>query len=306
MTRIVDLTVAIATRQRPVALRCCLEAVLAGSVLPAEILVVDQSEDDATAGVATRQLTPAGVELRYLRQTSRGLSHSRNAAFRDAARAVIAVTDDDCIPDVQWLEVLARELRPDAAIDAVGGRVLPLGPEVQGMHAVSSRTSEVRRDFFGKTVPWEVGTGANFCVRRDWLTRIGGYDVRLGAGSPGHAGEDMDVIHRLLNAGARIRYEPGAVVYHERQPSSRRARSRYDYGYGLGACCGLWIRERVPFAVRILGSWIAMRMRLFLRPGGAQGHSTRREELQVLRGTAAGLGYGLRVGGSRQLGPGDG
>jgi GT2 family glycosyltransferase len=216
---------------------------------------------------------------------------------------VIAVTDDDCVPDARWVEVLARELGSDPTLDAVSGRVLPWGPETEGLHAVSSRTSVVGRDHAGKTVPWEIGTGANFCVRCEWLARLGGYDVRLGVGSPGRAGEDMDVVYRLLSAGARIRYQPDAVVYHERQPTSRRARSRYAYGHGMGACCGLWMRERDPFAAWILGRWIAMRLRRLLRSlAGRDGHPSR-EELDVLRGTAVGLGYGLRVGGSRERGP---
>lgn len=299
MTSVADLTVAIATRERPAALLRCLDAILAGSVLPAEVLVVDQSVGNATADAVRHRAASAPVPVRHVRQPAQGLSRSRNAAFREAAHELIAVTDDDCVPDERWVEVLTREPRGEAPADAVTGRVLPLGPEVEGLFAVSSRTSDVRRDYVGPTVPWEVGTGGNFCVRRGWLARVGGYDVRLGAGSPGRAGEDMDVLHRLLDAGARIRYEPEAIVYHERQPAVQRAWSRFGYGHGIGACCGLWLRDRDAFALRVLGRWLVMRVARLTRSARARHGRLASEELDVLRGTFAGLGYGLRVGGSR-------
>ncbi|HWN44813.1 MAG TPA: glycosyltransferase family 2 protein, partial [Thermoanaerobaculia bacterium] len=148
----------------------------------------------------------------------------------------------------------------------------------------------------GRALPWLVGTGGNFAARRDWLLRAGGFDERLGAGSPGGSGEDMDILYRLLKAGARIRYEPQAVVYHERQPRERRLASRSAYGRGIGACCGLWLRGRDLHALAVLGGWLRMR-------GGMAAGAVRRrqwggvrEELLVLGGTARGLVYGLRAG----------
>ena len=182
------------------------------------------------------------------------------------------------------------------APDAVTGRVLPLGPEQPGLYAVSSRTSSSPADFAGLALPWLVGTGGNFAARRDWLLRVGGFDERLGAGSPGGSGEDMDLLYRLLKAGARIRYEPQAVVFHERQPRERRLASRSAYGRGIGACCGLWLRGRDPHALAVLAGWLRM------RGGMAAGAVWRRqwggvrEELLVLGGTARGLFYGLRAG----------
>lgn len=302
MTRVADLTVAIATYERPAALQRCLDALLTGSVLPGEILVVDQGRDDAAAVLVTQRAASSLVAIRHIRQTARGLSRSRNAALAAATHAVVAVTDDDCVPDERWVEVISRELRPGAPADAVSGRVLPLGPEAEGFYAVSSRVSDVRRDYVSRAVPWVVGTGANFAARRDWLTRVGGYDVRLGAGSPGHAGEDMDILYRLLRAGARIRYEPDAVIYHERQPRAQRARSRFGYGHGIGACAALLLRDRDPFAARMLTQWLAMRLARVARSVRTRDAHLAREELDVVRGTAAGLGYGLRVGGSRETG----
>ncbi|MFL6198014.1 MAG: glycosyltransferase family 2 protein [Thermoanaerobaculia bacterium] len=182
------------------------------------------------------------------------------------------------------------------APDAVTGPVLPLGPEAPGLYAVSSRTSASPADFTGRALPWLVGTGGNFAARREWLLRAGGFDERLGAGSPGGAGEDMDLLYRLLRAGARIHYEPRAVVFHERQPRERRLASRSAYGRGIGACCGLWLRERDLHALAVLGGWLRMRGAMAAGAVRRRQWGGVREELLVLGGTARGLVYGLRTG----------
>jgi GT2 family glycosyltransferase len=150
-------------------------------------------------------------------------------------------------------------------------------------------------EFSGKAIPWFVGTGANFAVKREWLARAGSYDERLGAGSPGMAAEDAELFYRLLCAGARIWYEPDAVIYHERQSEAQRLRSRWTYGHGVGAFCGLWFRRQDLYVLRILLHWL-------LSQGRELAHALRhrqwrqlRERSLILRGTMRGLVYGLRV-----------
>ena len=292
------ISVAVATLDRPQGLARCLAALAAGEVLPAEVIVVDQGSGAEGAVAAARA---AGLEVVHLRQERRGLAASRNLGLAAARSPWVAVTDDDCVPGPGWIAALAdqsdRSDRSDPSdLAAVTGRVLPLGPETPGLFAVSSRVSTERADFAGRVPPWRVGTGANFAVKREWIERAGGYDERLGAGSPGGAGEDMDLLWRLLRAGARVRYEPGAVVFHERQSWERRLASRSSYGRGLGACCGLWLRGGDLGALGVLSRWLLMRGGMAGRGLRRDGWPALREELLVLRGTAAGLAYGLRGG----------
>jgi hypothetical protein len=132
-------------------------------------------------------------------------------------------------------------------------------------------------------------------VHRDWWDRIGGFDERLGVGTRGAAGEDLDFLHRLLRAGAVVRYEPRAVVYHERQTKARRRGTRSTYGRGVGACCSAWLRDGDVSGLGILGHWVGMRGRLLA--GAARRREWHRveEELLVLRGTVGGLAYGARL-----------
>lgn len=291
-----DITVAIATRHRPDAVLRCLDALLGGDALPLEIIVVDQSTDDRTeaAMAARRSVDLPSAALRYVRDTARGLSASRNCALRHARARIVAVTDDDCVPAPGWVAAISGAFASSSPA-AVSGPVLPLGPERPGWYAVSSRTQTQRTMYRGRAIPWEVGTGGNFAVDVGWIARVGPYDERLGAGSPGGAGEDIDLLHRLLRAGADILFEPAALVYHERQPQERRRATRLSYGRGIGAACGLWMRQGDRDAIPILWRWFTRRGRKLLGAAVRRNGTVVAEELSVFRGTFAGLWYAARV-----------
>src|SRR5688500_13655432 len=80
-----DLTVAIATIDRPHSLARCVDAILTGTHLPAELVIVDQSLDDRTAAVVATADWDRRVRLRYLRRERRGLAASRNVAIAEAS-----------------------------------------------------------------------------------------------------------------------------------------------------------------------------------------------------------------------------
>lgn len=293
MTRVVPITAAVAAYERPAGLRRCIDAILAGDVVPSEIVVVDQSTGDAVER-ALDGIRVSEVRVEYLRQAKLGLSASRNAAIWVGREAIFAFTDDDCVPTPGWLSVVGRVLQEHEAIAAVAGRVLPLGEERPGTYVVSPRTSTIRADFRGRVIPWNVGTGGNFAIRRAWIERLGGFDSRLGTGSPGQAAEDADLIYRLLLAGGAIRYEPDAVVLHERQTAAQRLASRASYGHGIGALCGLHLRRGDLAASRLFLTWLARQGQALARAAAKRDGFLVRQRLASLGGGMRGLRYGLR------------
>jgi GT2 family glycosyltransferase len=292
-TRRADISVAIATRDRPRALARCLESLRTGGVQPAEVVVADQSSGAETRSIVAGADRP-DLAVRWIDGGSAGLAGGQNAAFRNATMPLVAVLDDDCIADAGWIEALDRAFASDPGLALVGGRVLPLPGLGDKVFAVASRTSPTRRGFTGKAGPWNVGSGNNFALRRDWFDRVGGGDERLGPGTPGQGGLDIDLFYRVLRAGGRALYDPSAVVHHE--PATRRGRleRRRPYGYGMGAACGMRLREGDLYAVRLLGGWLALRLRVLASALLGRRWAAPREEALVIGGTAAGLLHGLR------------
>jgi GT2 family glycosyltransferase len=265
---------------------------------------LDQSRDDGLVTVLAR-CADRGVPVTYVRQSRRGLSASRNLAVERARHPIVAFTDDDCVPDPGWIEEITRVFATDEPPAAMTGRVLPLGEACQGTFDVSPRDSTDPVDYRGRAVPWMVGTGGNFAARRLWLDQVGRFDERLGTGSPGQAAEDTELLYRLLRSGATIRYEPGAVVFHERQTRAQRLRTRWTYGFGIAALCGIWLRQGDLYAGRLCAGWLAWQGSDLLRATARGDWFLARQRLLSLRGTARGLFYGLtlsprgsRVGGT--------
>jgi GT2 family glycosyltransferase len=287
------LAVAISTRDRPKALERCLRSLAAGRVTPADVVVADQSD-----GPQTRELlaqAPDGLgAVRYVQARPGGLGAAQNDAIRATTAPLVAVLDDDCVADERWLDSIASAFA-DEELAFVSGPVLPLGPDAPGMHPVASRTSRERRELDARTLPWDAGSGNNFALRKAWFERVGGCDERLGPGAPGRGGLDMDLFRRLLRSGARGRYEPDAVVLHERATTAGRLARRFPYGYGMGACCVLWVRQGDRFGLPVLGHWLAMRSNRLARSLARGRWLAVREEALVLAGTVAGLSFGLRA-----------
>ncbi|CAN5152846.1 hypothetical protein BH23GEM2_BH23GEM2_11700 [soil metagenome] len=205
----------------------------------------------------------------------------------------MAVIDDDCIADSEWLTVILDTLSAHESPDVVTGRVLPLEPVGERVCPVASRVSPRAAEFVGKTMPWPVGSGNNFALKREWFLRIGGCDERLGPGSPGQGGVDLDLFYRLLRAGACIRYEPRSLVYHERDTRAGRLARRPMYGHGMGVCCVLRLREGDLFAVRMFVQWMFMRSRKLAGGARRRDWETVKEETLMLSGTLRGLWHGM-------------
>jgi GT2 family glycosyltransferase len=293
------IAVVIPTMGRVAALERCLLGLQASSRRPDEVVVIDQSDGSAIEESA-RDLDTGWTSLRRIACPPRGVSRARNEGWRSTTCSIVAFTDDDCVPEPGWLAAVESAFGQDPILEATTGRVLGLGPEIPGLHAVSSRTDLHGRTFTGRSLPWRIGTGGNLAVRRETLERVRGFDPRLGPGSPGEAAEDLDLVYRLLVAGARIRYEPRALVYHELQSTRRRRLTRAGYGHGLGAFAGVTLRRGDPYGAVILAAWVAERVRLLagatLRPWRPRAADRALDERLLLRGVFRGLGEGLLRG----------
>jgi hypothetical protein len=144
-------------------------------------------------------------------------------------------------------------------------------------------------------LPWDAGSGANFAAPVAVLRAHGGWDPRLGAGSAGRAGEDADLLYRLLRGGGAVRYEPGAVVRHEWQTRERRVATRWSYAYGVGALCGLWLRRRDPYALTMLTAYARMHLVALAGAGRRRDPRLAGEHARALAALPPGVLYGVRA-----------
>src|SRR5215213_8651019 len=123
----ITVSVVIATLNHPALLDRCLGA-LVRQTLPMEqfeIILVDDGPHTATETVV-RDLVHRypGLHVQYrVAGPAHGPAAARNVGWRTAQGAVIAFTDDDCIPDAEWLEAGLRALSASEA-GAIWGRII--------------------------------------------------------------------------------------------------------------------------------------------------------------------------------------
>lgn len=295
MRKVTNITVAIPTLDRPTELTRCLDGLFKGTTLPAEVLIVNQGEYDVVELVIKRFRSQYSTPVIHCSQPPKGLSAARNLATNQANCHIIAFTDDDCVPDPDWLARIERVLISTPTADGVTGSIQPLGIGYPGEFPISIRIGKKGMMFQRRALPWQVGSGGNFAIRRSWLLSIGGFDERLGAGSPGKAAEDTDIFYRLLRAGMLIRYEPDLVIYHERQDATRLIRSFWNYSYGIGAFTAKHARKGDFYAAYILGVWLFWLMWRTVSSIVRRNSIYAGEGFLSLRGCSHGLAYGIRL-----------
>ena len=238
----------ISTLNRPDLLRDTIKSVLDGEDVPAEIVVVDQSEQP---NPTVERLGQRGCDIRYAPMREKGLSRGRNRGIALARHDLLVFTDDDLLAAPGWFGSLVRALLRDPAATAVTGRVVA-APRPFGV-TLGLREGERAATYRGR-IGQDVLAGGNMAIGRSTLVEVGVFDERLGAGSRFPAAEDNDLGFRLLEAGYSIRYVPEALLYHRAwRPRSAYFGMRWNYGRGQGAFYAKHVRS---FKRHVIGRMI--------------------------------------------------
>lgn len=162
-----------------------------------EVIVVDDGSNDGSAELAEHAPGPVTV----LRQAGAGPAAARNRGVAEARGEALCFTDADCFPTPEWL--------------AAGLRALNRAELVQG--AIRPDPDAVRTPFdhtlrvIGENGLYET---ANLFVRRELFEALDGFELWLEPEVGKPMAEDVWFGWRARRAGARIAFEPDALVHH--------------------------------------------------------------------------------------------
>src|SRR5215469_1728850 len=130
------ISVVLCTYNRAAKLRQCLNALLAMNATDDrwELICVDNNSTDETKQIIEEFAQSSATPIRYVFEPTQGLACARNAGLRQASGNILALTDDDCLVDPNWLNAISKEFREDSSLAILGGRVelrsrddLPIG-----------------------------------------------------------------------------------------------------------------------------------------------------------------------------------
>jgi GT2 family glycosyltransferase len=242
-----EISVIVCTRNHAGGIVNAVHSILASHYPRFELLLVDESDDNATAD-ALAPLRQNNPRLRYLRLGEQGKARALNHALHHARGQYLALTDDDCemAPDCLSAMVAAFEADPSVAI--IFGDVAPSRPAGAHEHIPKYRFYETHAirspaDFLKIRIrrggAWlNFGIGANMAVRAAALRAIGGWDPCIGPGEKFGSGDDHDVAFRLLLAGHGVQFSPSPrVVHYGMRLRSDLGRYTRRIGRGFGAAC---------------------------------------------------------------------
>lgn len=169
----------------------CLDAFVAQTHKPFEVIVVDNGSTDTTAAVGTRYRKK--LPLRIVTEKRKGRGAARAAGFRAARGSIILSTDADTVVPKHWVATFMRCFGQRSVIAVTGTMKIADGPPfVNGLVSWGQPLSmHIYRLLFGHY--WL--SGFNFGIRKETYHQAGGFNPRL------NVQEDIELSFRVARQG---------------------------------------------------------------------------------------------------------
>lgn len=240
------LTVIFATHNGEGTLPGVLEA-FAGVTPPVggwRLIAVDNASTDATGSLLAECERRGDLPLSVLREDRKGKNRALNAALERARGDLVVLTDDDVLPEPDWLVQMrkAADDHPDFAI--FGGAIRPafpaplpdwLDPADVSFGVLYAATRSASGPCSADHV-W----GPNMAIRSEIVERGLRFDPEIGPGVSARypMGSETEFTVRLERHGYRAWFVAGAVVRHIVRPHqiSEAYVVGRAYRHGFGVC----------------------------------------------------------------------
>lgn len=226
-----DFAVVVPIYNEEAGLRATLESLALQSDCAFALFVVDNGSTDRSAEIAANFATVAPFPVYLLYDPQKGTGAASDTGFRAAIAAgarIIARTDADCIPHVDWVRNLKRAMLTDG-LEFVAGKIRPRADEalsladrliLPAMIWIAEHYGRLHRRGPQFKYPYFMAAGNNLAVTAALYERAGGFPRT--AIEEMHEDRALSESIRTLTTRAAVR--PEVIVYN----SARRVRA---YGY---------------------------------------------------------------------------
>lgn len=189
-----------------------------------EVLVIDDGSDTPLTEVVDRH--NSSLTIRCYRSDGRGPARARNFGLNCARGEYVVFTDDDCIPQPDWLKAFdcAFKSSPDVGF---GGRIMD-APENNMYGRASQMLITFLYNGFAQHPDLKFFCSNNLAFPRRRLLELSGFDETF----PRAAGEDRELCARWSQRH-ELRFLPNAIVKHH-QHLDLRSFANQHFRYGVG------------------------------------------------------------------------
>jgi GT2 family glycosyltransferase len=220
-----DFSIIIPTYNRPKQLMDCLNGI-AEMRYPHdqyEIIVVDDGSD-ISIDISDVQ---SSTNVTLLRQINKGPAAARNLGAECARGRFLAFIDDDCAPAPDWLSMLSEFLNKEPEC-LVGGYVENILTN-NSYASASQLIIEMAYDYFQTSHNNNMFFSSNnMALSKELFCSLGGFNPAF------RTSEDRDLCDRWIMTGYRLRYVPGAIIYHAHHLELH-SFFKQHFNYGRGA-----------------------------------------------------------------------
>ena len=184
-----------------------------------ELIVVDNNSNDNTKEIID-EYSKKLPNLTYKFESQQGLSYARNLGINSAHGEIIVFTDDDVLPETDWLVQIQTNMEKYLC-DACGGYIAPkwevppppwLTEIFYGFLAIKTDINGPRQLGINDELPF----GANMAFRKSMFPRYGLFDTQKGRkGNILAGGEDGEMFERIIRENCLVYYFPNIKVTHK-------------------------------------------------------------------------------------------
>lgn len=193
-----------------------------------ELFVVDGMSTDRTAELVD-DISRRDPRVRLLKNPAQRIPNGLNIALAAAGGEFLARVDAHGGVSIDYLERGLRELK-DPQVASVGGIRIGVADSPTGRAVAAALSSRFgvggSVNHYGTAIQ-DTDHSSFGIYRRSVLEQVGGWDESLAVN------EDVDLDHRILQRGYRIRFDPGMEIHwHVRETYGDFARQYRRYGRG--------------------------------------------------------------------------
>jgi GT2 family glycosyltransferase len=233
--------------------------VLNGNAWPGCLVVVEQGASRDVAAWLIR-VQQAGVRVTHIISNQHGRSAGINRGLEQVDTPFVAITDDDCFVEADWLSEMVKELRRHP-YEVITGRVKAEGADM--IVVVTAATPSLQKH---PRIKFDSMSGGNMGASLTVFRKVGLFEEDPVMSTA----EDAEWAYRALRKGVRIRYQPEVVVSHFGWRNLEKRLDQYrHYALSHGGFYGKYLRKIDLFILmramvhwlRALRRWITGRLR---------------------------------------------
>lgn len=192
-----------------------------------ELILIDQNPNDLILPIVERAIN-GGIDTSHIKTTIRGLSSGRNIGIKVAKYNIIGIPDDDCWFEKNTIENLCKYFNTKPEIGAVSALWSEFDLNEKKDEFTYSKSKALALKQF-------TNPSSQLFFRKKMFELYGAFDERFGVGQFLGAGEETELILRLLKNDIKVNFTPDIIVHHPYTPKSVSLAKMRKYERSMGA-----------------------------------------------------------------------